>query len=99
MNLAVWAVMHAKDEVTAHQLEIAAAGTGGMHVSTWKDRSVEKALDEIGGELHSQYTVTYTPSGNPADGYHEISVTVNGQKEKGLKVRARPGYYLGSAED
>jgi len=97
--MAIWAVMHAKDEVTAHQLEIAAAGTGGLHVSTWKDSTVEKALDEIGGELHSQYTVTYTPSANVTDGYHEISVTVNGEKEKGLKVRARPGYYLSSGEN
>jgi len=97
--MAVWAVMHTKDQVTAHQLEIATAGTGGLHVSTWKDRNVEKALDEIGGELHSQYTITYTPSGQVTDGYHEISVTVNGEKEKGLKVRARPGYYLGTGEN
>jgi VWFA-related protein len=99
MNLAVWAVMHAKDQVTSHQLEIAAAATGGMHVSTWKDRTIEKVLDEMGGELHSQYTVTYTPGGDATDGYHEISVTVNGEKEKGLKVRARPGYYLGAADN
>jgi VWFA-related protein len=99
LALAVWAVMHAKDQVTSHQLEIAAAATGGMHVSTWKDRSIEKQLDEIGGELHAQYTVTYTPSGEAADGYHEITVTVKGEKERGLQVRARPGYYLGATEN
>lgn len=99
LALAVWAVMHAKDQVTSHQLEIAAAATGGMHVSTWKDRSIEKQLDEIGGELHSQYTLTYTPSGEAGDGYHEIRVTVNGEKERGLNVRARPGYYQGTAEN
>ena len=99
MNLAVWAVMHAKDQVTSHQLEIAAAATGGMHVSTWKDSTIEKVIDEMGGELHSQYTLTYTPSGEVTDGYHAISVAVNGEKEKGLKVRARPGYYLGAAEN
>lgn len=96
--LAVWAVSHAKDKITAHQLEIAAAATGGMHVSAWKDRSIEKVIDEMGGELHSQYTLTYTPSGNVADGYHEISVTVSKEKERGLNVRARPGYYLGTPE-
>jgi VWFA-related protein len=98
LALAVWAVMHAKDQVTAHQLEIAAAATGGLHVSTWKDRTIEKVIDEIGGELHSQYTLTYTPSGENTDGYHEISVTVSKQKERGLKVRARPGYYQGAPE-
>jgi len=98
LALAVWAVMHAKDQVTAHQLEIAAAATGGLHVSAWKDRTIEKVIDEMGGELHSQYTLTYAPSGENTDGYHEISVTVSKQKERGLKVRARPGYYLGAPE-
>jgi hypothetical protein len=52
----------------------------------------------MGGELHAQYTLTYTPSGEATDGYHEISVTVSKEKERGLKVRARPGYYLGVPE-
>jgi VWFA-related protein len=98
LALAVWAVSHAKDQVTAHQLEIAAAATGGMHVSTWKDRTLEKVLDEMGGELHAQYTLTYTPSGENTDGYHEINVKVSKERERGLKVRARPGYYLGVPE-
>jgi VWFA-related protein len=98
LALAVWAVSHGKDQVTAHQLEIAAAATGGLHVSTWKDRSLEKVIDEMGGELHAQYTLTYTPGGENTDGYHEISVTVSKGKERGLKVRARPGYYLGVPE-
>jgi VWFA-related protein len=98
LSLAVWAVTHAKDQVTSHQLEIAAAATGGMQVSTWKDRTIERVIDEMGGELHSQYTLTYTPGGVNTDGYHEISVTVAKEKERGLKVRARPGYYLGVPE-
>lgn len=98
LALAVWAVSHVKDQVTAHQLEIAAAATGGLHVSTWKDRTLEKVIDEMGGELHAQYTLTYTPGGENTDGYHEISVTVSREKERGLKVRARPGYYLGAPE-
>jgi VWFA-related protein len=98
LTLAVWAVMHAKDKVTSHQLEIAAAATGGLEVRTWKDRTIERAIDEMGGELHAQYTITYTPSGENTGGYHEISVTVSREKERGLKVRARPGYYLGAPE-
>ena len=98
LALAVWAVSHAKDQVTAHQLEIAAAATGGLHVSTWKNRTLERVIDEMGGELHAQYTLTYTPSGTNTDGYHEISVTVSKEKERGLKVRSRPGYYLGAPE-
>ncbi|MGB7845379.1 MAG: VWA domain-containing protein [Candidatus Acidiferrum sp.] len=95
-RLAVWAVSHAKDKVTAHQLEIAAAATGGQHVSTWKNRTIEKVIDEMGGELHSQYTLTYTPSGDMANGYHEIQVTIDRPE---LSVRARPGYYLAGPEE
>ena len=95
LDLVVWAVTHAKDKVTAHQLEIAAAATGGEHLSAWKNRTIEKVIDEMGGELHSQYTLTYTPSGDVADGYHEISVTVD---RPDLTVRWRPGYYLAPPE-
>jgi VWFA-related protein len=91
--LAVWAVMHAKDQVTKNGLEIATTATGGAHLATWKNRSIEKAIDEVGGELHSQYMLTYTPGGTGATGYHEIKVAVD---RKELKVRARPGYYLGA---
>ena len=91
VGLAIWTVQHAKDKVTAHQLEIAAAATGGEHVKAWKDRTLEKVIDEIGGELHSQYTLSYAPTGTDAEGYHEISVKVD---RGDLTVRARPGYYL-----
>jgi len=91
MALAVWAVQHAKDKITSHALELAATATGGAHLATWKDRSIEKALDEIGGELHAQYTLSYTPTGTDANGYHQISVVVD---RKDLTVRARPGYYV-----
>jgi len=95
LALAVWAVQHVKDKITSHALELAAAATGGAHLATWKDRSIEKALDEIGGELHAQYTLSYTPSGTDANGYHEISVAVD---RKDLTVRARPGYYVAPPE-
>ena len=91
----IWAVQHVKDKMTANPLELATAGTGGVHLATYKDRSIEKAIDEIGGELHSQYSVSYAPTGTNETGYHEIKVTV---ASKGLKVRARPGYYLAPPE-
>jgi len=94
MAAAVWIVEHIHDQVKDHALEVAAAATGGAHLSTFKDRSIEKAIDEIGGELHSQYTVSYTPTGSNAPGYHEIRVNVVRNDRKNLKVRTRPGYYL-----
>jgi hypothetical protein len=67
-----------------------------MHIATYKNRSIEKALDEIGGELHSQYTLSYTPTDVTDVGYHEIKVSVD---RKGLKVRSRPGYYVAESTD
>ncbi len=95
MALAVWAVQHVKDKIMDHALELAATATGGEHLATFKDRSIEKAISEIGGELHSQYSVSYAPTGTNEAGYHEIKVTV---KKEGMKVRARPGYYLAGPE-
>jgi len=98
MAAAVWAVQHIHDKVVDHALEVAATATGGAHLATFKDRSIEKAIDEIGGELHSQYTISYTPIGSDAIGYHEIKVNVIRNDAKNLKVRARPGYYLAVPE-
>jgi VWFA-related protein len=95
LGLAVWAVQHADNKVKDHAMEVACVATGGAHLSTYKDRSIEKAIDEIGGELHAQYTVSYAPTDTNAFGYHEIKVDVD---RKNLKVRARPGYYLAPPE-
>jgi VWFA-related protein len=95
---AVWAVQHVHNQIKDHALEVAAAATGGAHLPTFKDRSIEKAIDEIGGELHSQYTISYSPTGTDAIGYHEIKVNVVRADAKNLKVRARPGYYLAVPE-
>jgi VWFA-related protein len=98
MAAAVWVVQNIHNQVKDHALEVAAAATGGAHLATFKDRSIEKAIDEIGGELHSQYTLSYTPSDADATGYHEIKVSVLRKDAKNLKIRARPGYYLAPPE-
>lgn len=99
MALAVWAVTHAKNEIKGNPLELASAATGGAHFASFRDRSIEKALDEIGGELHSQYSLAYTPAGAGESGYHEIKVTLLQPREKNWKVRARPGYYIAPPEN
>jgi VWFA-related protein len=75
----------------ANPLQIAASGTGGQFIATFKGKSMEKAVDQIGAELHGQYSLTYEPVGTSETGYHQIKVHVD---RKGLKVRARPGYYI-----
>jgi VWFA-related protein len=98
MAAVVWAVQHIYDKVKGDPLAVAAAATGGVNFSTFKDRSIENAVDEIGGELHSQYTLSYTPTDAAETGYHEIKVSVIRNDAKNLKIRARPGYYLAPPE-
>jgi VWFA-related protein len=98
MNLITWTMRNIKDLVRDHPLEIATSGTGGQHiaasngqhVATSNREFIEKAVDEIGGELHTQYSLTYEPTNNQV-GFHVIRVTVS---RRDLKVRSRPGYYI-----
>jgi VWFA-related protein len=91
LALAVWAVQHATAVVKDRPLEVATVATGGMYQSTFRDRSIENAVDAIGGELNAQYTLSYRPTGADATGFHQIKVTVD---RPGMKVRTRPGYYI-----
>jgi VWFA-related protein len=95
MNFNLWALKNVKDQITGHALQIAAAGTGGRHIATFGANSMQKAVDEIGAELHAQYSLTYEPKGTNKTGYHKIRVYV---KRQDLKVRARPGYYIAPPE-
>jgi VWFA-related protein len=91
MALAVWLVQHASAEVRKQPLEVASVATGGANIRTRRKNSIEKAVDNVGGELHAQYLVDYRPLGAGSYGYHEIRVTVD---RPHVKVRTRPGYYL-----
>jgi VWFA-related protein len=91
LGLAEWAVRNATAVVKDRPLEVAAVATGGTFQSTFRDSKIETAVDAIGGELNSQYVLSYRPKGTETPGYHQIRVTVN---RPGVKVRARPGYFL-----
>lgn len=91
LALAVWLVKTGKNALTTNSLAVASEATGGLHVATMKDRSIEKAIDEIGGELHAQYTIGYRPHADDPEGYHEIKVVVD---RANVSVRTRPGYYV-----
>jgi len=95
LGLIVWMVKKAENAVGQNALELATVATGGLHLATFRDRSIQTALDNIGGELHAQYTLSYRPTGVDPSGYHEIKVHVS---RRGVTVRARPGYYLAPPE-
>lgn len=94
LALAVWTVKNVENTIKDHPLEIATTATGGAHFATFRDRSIDRAIDEIGGELHSQYAVTYISTNANTQGYHEIRVILVQTHEKKLSVRTRPGYYV-----
>ncbi|MBI4459381.1 MAG: VWA domain-containing protein [Acidobacteria bacterium] len=67
--------------------------TGGRYFqpSRWED--LNSAFQEIDAELRSQYTLSFRPT-TPRDGrYHQIEII---PRTKGLRVRARRGYYATS---
>ncbi|MSO20816.1 MAG: VWA domain-containing protein [Acidobacteria bacterium] len=65
--------------------------TGGRYFqpATWED--LDDAFYSIATELRSQYALSFVPT-TPRDGkYHEIEITM--PKRKGLRLRARRGYF------
>ena len=67
--------------------------TGGREFSYKTQKGLEKAIADIGDEIHSQYLLTYLPNNPNEAGYHEIEVRV---LKPGLTVTTRPGYWSAS---
>jgi hypothetical protein len=64
--------------------------TGGRAYSIGNEHALERAITQIGEEIHGQYLLSYTPVNTNKSGFHSIRVTTN---HKGLEVRSRPGYW------
>jgi VWFA-related protein len=87
----LWLLERGINEIKHHQLEVAAAATGGIDYSGFRISVLQSALDKIGSELHAQYILDYRPKSDNAPGFHVLRVTVARQD---VIVRARPGYYF-----
>jgi VWFA-related protein len=72
-------------------LEVYTRYTGGREYSFMTQKAFEKAVSDIGEELHSQYLLSYSPNNQNEAGFHDIKVRV---LKPDLEVRARDGYYL-----
>lgn len=75
-------------------VEVFTKSTGGEQFGFMRQRGLEDAIERLGADLHSQYLITYNPNNKDEGGFHEISVQVTGRRD--VKVRTRPGYYLGA---
>ncbi|MFQ5662957.1 MAG: VWA domain-containing protein [Terriglobia bacterium] len=76
-------------------LEKLAKETGGRAIFPSDSKKLQDAFNEIAAELRSQYSLGYTPTNRAHDGrFRKIKIKV---KRKGLRVRARRGYYAPSS--
>ncbi|MBI4893582.1 MAG: VWA domain-containing protein [Acidobacteria bacterium] len=70
--------------------------TGGREFSFTTERGLEDAIAAIGGEIRSQYILSYSPNNKMEGGFHKIEVKVNRPQ---LRVRTRPGYWMAAVPD
>ncbi|HYM11236.1 MAG TPA: VWA domain-containing protein [Bryobacterales bacterium] len=88
----VEAVRGVKNLIFNDPMQLLTEGTGGKQIATFTESGLEDAITTIGEELRSQYLLSYRPNNLDTGGFHTIHVEV---AVEGLKVRTRPGYWLG----
>jgi VWFA-related protein len=65
--------------------------SGGAYIPIESASKLEKHFADVLDEMKSRYLLTYSPSGERDEGWHDLEVKV---KKGGAEVRARSGYYL-----
>ena len=70
--------------------------TGGEKLGFATLRGLENDLTQLGEELHGEYLLSF-PAKDAEPGYHQLEVQVKGRK--GLKVRARDGFWVAEKSD
>jgi Ca-activated chloride channel family protein len=88
----VEAVRGVKNLIFNDPMQLLSQGTGGKQIGTYTESGLEDAISDVGEELRSQYLLSYRPNNLNTGGFHTIRVEV---AVEGLKVRTRPGYWLG----
>lgn len=86
------AVRGVKNLIFNDPLQFLTEATGGKRHSALTEDGLQESVSRIGEELRSQYLLSYRPNNLEAGGFHQIRVEV---AFDGLKVRTRPGYWLG----
>ena len=77
------------------QLESISKATGGVSFAIEKPSEIGRVFDKVSEDLTHGYLLSFQPSGQPTGGesagWRPIQLVVGGSR--GLKVRAREGYY------
>ncbi len=75
----------------ANVADALARTTGGRHLSFLTLGSLENVISRAGEEIHSQYLLSFTPTPNTKDGFHQIQVAIPSHPD--AVVRVRLGYW------
>jgi Ca-activated chloride channel family protein len=70
--------------------------TGGEAFFPSSPRTLDEIYQRIATQIRSQYSLGFLPAaikGLPDGSWHKLQVRLAGEEHKGLKVRARPGYF------
>ncbi len=79
------------------QLAIMAEATGGTAFFPSRIKDLDQIYDQVLQEVRAQYTIGYMSTNDKTDGkWRKVEVKVTRPGVKGLKVRARKGYYAPS---
>jgi VWFA-related protein len=71
---------------------IFAKGTGGSEYSYYRGAGLDKAIEDIAEQLHSEYVISYRPNNLIEGGFHQISLSIDSPLAK--RYQTRPGYWL-----
>ncbi len=78
----------------ANAVQALTEATGGRDYPFQKEHSIEKAIENLGVEVHSQYILSFPQPGDAA-GMHQITVAV--PRRADLHIRSRQAYWTDSA--
>ena len=80
------------EDADPETLERLARATGGEAFAPRKIDDVTRILERIARDLHSGYTIGYTPAPGSRRGYRALRVEVDAGGRGALRARARTGY-------
>jgi VWFA-related protein len=89
-NVLIYWLNTARNSVPEDPVPALTRHTGGLQYALANRQALERAITQIGEEIHGQYLLAYTPSNTAGNGFHHIRVVT---QRPGVEVRSRPGYW------
>jgi VWFA-related protein len=97
MPLLIEIYKDAKAIFKSNPMEVFTRGTGGQEFSFYGGHGLEQAIQRIGEQLHSEYTISYAPNNPEEGGFHKIAIDVTGHPNV-RRVLSRPGYWIATSQ-